>query len=192
MLALYFTFIDEEKDQSRFEEIYFAYRKQMVMVALSVVHSETDAEDVVHEVFLNIAMKHMNTIDNITEDSILRNYLLKATKNTAINWLKKYKHIIYMEPEVELPQVMTDVADHQFIEFICKKMEYENVVNAIKFLEGKYRDAIYYHFVLEIPVPQVADLLGQSISATKKQLVRGKKKLLTLLEKRGGEDDVNQ
>lgn len=44
MLAIYFTFIDEESNKSKFESLYYCYRKQMMMVALSIVHNEADGE----------------------------------------------------------------------------------------------------------------------------------------------------
>lgn len=49
MLALYMSFIDDESQRHLFEEIYLNYRKQMLLVARSVLGSDTDAEDVVHE-----------------------------------------------------------------------------------------------------------------------------------------------
>lgn len=191
MLVLYLSLFDEENKKNRFTEIYLSYRKQMIFVAMSVVHNETDAEDVVHEVFLNIAMRHMDTINAIAEEKSLRNYLLTATKRTAINWMRKYKHIAYVESEIELDYILPEIPDDRFIDYICQRMEYEQVVEVIASLEEKYKVVIYYHFVLEIPVPKVAEMLHQPVATTKKQLVRGKKKLLALLEKKGEEDDVN-
>lgn len=182
MLVLYLTYIDEEKDKKKFEKLYCAYRKQMFTVALAIVHHQSDAEDVVHDVFLNIAIRHMNTIHRIDNETDLRNYLLKATKNTALNWMNKHKRMAYMENE-DLDPKIPSIEDSVFLECICQQMEYERVIQAIQKLETKYRDVIYYHFILEIPVPQVASMLNQSISSTKKQLVRGKKKLLQMLEK---------
>ena len=49
MLALYMSFIDDESQRRLFEEIYLNYRKQMLLVARSVLGSDTDAEDVVHD-----------------------------------------------------------------------------------------------------------------------------------------------
>lgn len=89
MLVLYLTYIDDENDKKRFEKLYYAYRKQMAILALSIVKNETDAEDVVHDVFMNIAIRHMNTVNGIEDEEDRRNYLLKATKNTALNWMKK-------------------------------------------------------------------------------------------------------
>ena len=181
MLVLYLTYIDEE-NKNIFQDLYYAYRKQMTMVALGIVHNQSDAEDIVHDVFLNIAIRHMDTIRKIENEADKRNYLLKATKNTAINWKNKYKKS-FLKEKIELEPQVLDIKDEVFLECICQKMEYEQVVQAIQKLETKYRDVIYYHFVLEIPVPEVASILNQSISATKKQLVRGKKKLLQELEK---------
>lgn len=191
MLVLYLSLIDGENKKNRFKEIYISYRKQMLIVAMSVVHSEADAEDVVHEVFLNIAMRHMDTVSTITEEKVLRNYLLTATKRTALNWLRKYKHIVYVEPEMELDYILPEIPDDKFVDYICNRVEYEKVLRAIASLEEKYKIVIYYHFVLEMPIPKVAEMLQQSVATTKKQLVRGKKKLLTLLEIKGGENDVN-
>ncbi len=182
MLALYLTYIDDEPDKKKFEELYYAYRKQMTVVALSILHNQSDAEDVVHDVFLNIAIKHMKIIDRIENDIDLRNYLLKATKNTALNWYKRRKSMVYMGNEDEVVYDVKNIKDDAFVEYICQKTEYDRVFQAVQKLEPKYRDVIYYHFVLEIPVPQVAKMLNQTLSATKKQLVRGKKKLLYLLE----------
>jgi len=65
---------------------------------------------------------------------------------------------------------------------ICKKAEYTQILNVISSLDEIYRYSLYYHFVLEMPVKQVAEMLDQSVSTTKKQLVRGKKALISLLE----------
>lgn len=189
MLVLYLTYIDDENDKKRFEKLYYAYRKQMAILALSIVKNETDAEDVVHDVFMNIAIRHMNTVNGIEDEEDRRNYLLKATKNTALNWMKKKKRIVFQKKEESLENSTVDIKQSNFVEYLCQIAEYKRVVEAIKCLEPKYRDVLYYHFVMEIPVSQVAKSLNQSLSATKKQLVRGKKKLLHILE--GDRQDGN-
>lgn len=189
MLVFYFTLIDEENNKDKFEKIYRAYRKQMAAVAMAIVHSEADAEDVVHEVFVNVATKHMDTINRITDEIDLRNYMLKATKNTALNWSNKGKRLVYTDSEVDENVMGLDFSDDKFVEYLCKKIEYNRVLEAIKALEPKYRDVLYHHFVMEVSVPELAKYLNQSLSATKKQLVRGKKKLLLLLEEENNDND---
>ena len=181
MLYLYFTYIDDENDKTFFENIYVSYRKQMIMTAMMVLHNQADAEDVVHEVFLKIAIRHMRMLQSLKNETDRRNYLLKAVQNTAINWHKKNSRTQSLEREDILCCKVSNIKNDVFVDYICQKMTYEQVIYAIKQLDKKYFNAIYYHFVLEIPVPKVADLLSQTVAATKKQLVRGKKQLLAIL-----------
>ena len=190
MLVLYLSLIDEEKDKQKFEKLYSTYKKQMSMVAIMIVKNQTDVEDIVHDVFLNVATKHIDTINRITDETDLRNYMLKATKNAALNWEKKKRRWVYFSENIEMENKIVELSNDTFIDCLCKKMEYDRVVVALQFLEPRYRDVLYYHFVLEIPVPELAKFLNQSLSATKKQLVRGKKKLLLLLE--GEQENGNE
>lgn len=188
MLGLYMTYLDEPNDRRLFEDIYYAYRKQMVLLALSILGHKEDAEDAVSKVFLRIAEKNWNTVQNIRSDQDLRNYLLKATKNTALTMLQARKQTV-ADTDSLMEFGLDDSAglsDEAFLEMICSRMEARRVVEAMKQLDEKYRNALYYHFVLELSVPETAKALGQTREATKKQLVRGKKLLLKLL---GSEED---
>lgn len=185
MLTLYLTLLDDEEDKNLFENLYYSYRKQMITVAQSVLQDSSDAEDAVHEVFLRIAVKYMDMIRSIREERDLRNYLLKATKNTALNILQKKKRENSHTVIRECPDDIEDIADDDFVETICERMEYEKVVAAIQQLREPYREALYYHFVMELSVPETAKLLNQTKAATKKQLLRGKKMLMKLLGQEG-------
>ena len=186
MLTLYLTLIDNEDDKRTFEEIYHSFRKQMLMVALSILDNQSDAEDMVHDVFLKIASKHMNTIKQMKDDIDVRNYILKATKNTALNWNVKKSKELMVEDDETLEYLQTvHILQQDFVECLCDKVEYEQLIQALQQLDSKYRDVLYYHFILEFTVPKVAKLLNQSVATTKQQLIRGKKKLVYLLEREG-------
>lgn len=182
MLMFYLAFLDDN-DKQLFEQIFYTYRKQMLVIANSVLHNNTDAEDAVHDVFLKIATKYMSVVKSIESDIDLRNYLLKATKNTALNILKKKSmENVSLDTIKEYDMVGNQrITDDEFVEIICQKSEYERVVKAIQELNEKYRYVLYYHFVLGLTAAEIAKSLEQSLSATKKQLVRGKKMLLNLL-----------
>ena len=187
MLTLFLTFIDDEDDKKLFEKIFYDYRKQMTYLALSIVNNEADAEDVVHDVFLRIAIRNMDVVRKINYSKDMRNYLLKATKNTALNLIKKRKQVSISLDTINEYAIdgIEDYPDDSFLELICKRNDYEQVVNAIRRLGDKYRDALYYHYVLELTVGETANSLNQTVAATKKQLVRGKKILLKLLDVKG-------
>ena len=184
MLIFYLTFIDDFEDRKLFENLFNTYRKQMVYMAISIIHNKDDAEDIVHDVFLNIAQRHMSIIKNIKNDKDMRSYLLKATKNKALNRIRdRKKDNVCIDSILDFSNV--NITDSEFIDKICDESEYEHVLTAIESLDSIYRNSLYYHFVLEIPIQEVSKILNQSISTTKKQLVRGKKRLLALLETKG-------
>ena len=183
MLSLFLAYLDDENDKRLFEAIYLTHRKQMIALAMSLLKNESDSEDVVSSVFLKIATKNWNIVQNISSDIDLRNYLLKATKNTALNTLKnKKKYNVSLDTIIEYDITNIEpISDNDFIEIICNKIEYEEIIKAIGSLSEKYRDVLYYHFVMELTVADTAKMLCQSVSTTKKQLVRGKKILLYIL-----------
>ena len=193
MLALYLAYLDDEKDKELFAHIYNSYRKQMVQTAFLIVNNNHDAEDVVEEVFLRIAQKYFDVVRSIKDETDLRNYLLKAAKNTAISKSKSKK-----KDNMSLDTVSEynigenkELSDSTFIEVLCNKIDYDQILDAIKNLSEKYRYVLYYHFVMELTVPQTAKILNQSVPTTKKQIVRGKKMLLNLLNIEGVEDNAD-
>lgn len=193
MLFFYLSLIDDEDQCIKFKEIYTTYRMQMVHLAKSFLHSESDAEDVVHDVFLRIATKHMPFIQGLKNPDDIRNYLLKATKNSSLNELKrKDHHHVSLEyvSEGNLENI-PNLTDDSFFEELCTKAEYEKVVKALISIDEPYRDIMYYHFVMELSVPDAAKHLGRNTATAKKQLVRGKKLLLSILGIGGDLNHVN-
>lgn len=180
MLFLYLSFIDDEKDKSKFEIIYYEYRERMLAMAISVLHNNEDAEDAVHNTFISIA-RNMKSIDEPKSNRTL-SYVLKATKNTSINMLnKRNKHITTDVDNIK------DIEDEKFFNRIKIEEQYNEVVNAIVNLEEIYKDVLFYHYVYDMKVKDIAELLGRKQSTVKQQLVRGKKLLLKVL----GDDENN-
>lgn len=123
----------------------------------------------------------------------MRNYLLKATKNTSLNKIKTEEETVSLDAftESDLNDV-PDLTDQTFFEIICNKARCDTIVEAIESLSDTYRNAMYYHYVMEMTIPQTAKLLDQTISATKSQLVRGKKMLFRILYKKGDDKHGDQ
>ena len=183
MLALYMSFIDDESHRRLFEKIYIEYREQMFFMARSVLGNDSYAEDIVHDVFMKIARKHMTKIGSIENENDLRNYLLTATKYSALNHLHKHRReLISMDAEIEANIRGTVVlSDDAFVEKICNSIEYERILSSIVSMKDIYKEAMYYHFVMDLSVPEVANMLGCKVSTVKQRLVRGKKLLYVQL-----------
>ncbi len=186
MLVLYLNMIDNDDDRNLFEKIYYSYRKQMFTVALSVLGNEDDAEDLVHDVFCNIAEKYLPTLQNIKNEQDMKNYLLKATKNSALNKKRDTKNSISLHENETVLNAEEDLNDNSFLDMICNSLSYQEIISAIRSLDKKYEEVLYLHFVLEMSVSDVADFLERNKNTVKIQLARGKMILLEKLSLNGG------
>ena len=149
----------------------------MVSTAYSVLHNAEDAEDTVHNTFIKIA-QNMKAIDDPKSAKTL-SYVIKATKNNAINLLNKNT----AKSEAEFGDEIKDIPDEDFFEKLDIEESYKEVVEAIQALGDTYRDVMFYHFVCDMKIKDIATLLGKKNSAVKQQLIRGKKKLLEELNR---------
>ncbi|MBQ8895136.1 MAG: sigma-70 family RNA polymerase sigma factor [Clostridia bacterium] len=182
MLSFFLCFIDDEQQRIRFENLYLTYRKQMIRTVLRYIKNEDDAESVVNDVFLEIATRHMSILQRIPDPDDLRTYLLKAAKYRALNELKFQKQGV----SFQMVEAICHLTDEQFLDYICARIDRSRAVDCLMELDDQYRDVLYYHLTLGLSVADTAKCLGQSFEATKKQLTRGKKMLLDLVDEKGG------
>ena len=80
------------------------------------------------------------------------------------------------------------LSDADFWHLICSRAEAEQVTKAIKTLPDIYQWVLYYHFVLELTVPQIAKASDLKAKTVETRLYRGKKLLMEALGKAGGDD----
>ncbi len=190
MLVLFLSYLDDTEDKRYFEEIYYSYRKQMYLMAFSILKNKPDAEDAVSKVFLRIAQKNWKTVCKIHNETDLRNYLLKSTKNTALNILgSKKRERDFVDLYSQKKSNSKYFSDDDFLDYICSRYDYGKAVEAISNLSERYRNVLYFHYVLDMTVKETANALNQSEDTTKKQITRGKKLLIDLMK--GESENVN-
>ena len=87
MLAVYLSMIDDQDDKDKFEEIYNKFNKYMLHEANKLLNNPYDAEDVVHDTFVDIA-KNIKLLRTESDNETL-SYLLCATRGHAYNFLNR-------------------------------------------------------------------------------------------------------
>ncbi len=186
-MLIYLNLIADEKQKREFEEIYYEYRYQMFFLARKQLGNDKDAEDVVHDVFLKIAIRHMPMIESLESDEDVRNYLLKATQNTAINFGKKRSRIQKAAQQMaDISSELTrNFSDEEFVTEICNELAYEELLKVMAKMNDAYKEVLYYHFVLGMSAKETAEYLGRKTVTVKKQIARGKKMLAELAKKEG-------
>ncbi|MBE6741560.1 MAG: sigma-70 family RNA polymerase sigma factor [Ruminococcaceae bacterium] len=179
MLFFYLTLIDDDKDKSKFEIIYYEYRERMYAAAFEILNNKQDSEDAVHNAFVGIA-NNMKSIDEAISKRTL-SYCIKAARNSAINIYNKNNKIKFLEYSDNLK-----ISDEDFFNMLFEKESYEAVVEAIKNLKDIYKIPMYYHYVCDMKIKDIASLLDLKPNTVSTRIIRGKAELLNVI---GDNDD---
>jgi RNA polymerase sigma-70 factor (ECF subfamily) len=75
-------------DTQAFKELYDSFSAPLLQLALAIVHSREMAEEIVADVFIAVWKKRKDLL----QVSNLKWYLYAATRNIALNYLRKYAH----------------------------------------------------------------------------------------------------
>ena len=176
----FLALIDDPEERSLCERLYSTYGDEMLRLAMAELDSPSDAEDVVHDVFVYIAKNAIGKLAQRSE-SRRRRYLLIATRHRSWNLAKKnnIRPRIYEEPVAEYERI----SNSEFLRLISSADAAQEVEAALSELPPIYRDTLYLRFVDGYGGRDIARTLGISEAAVWKRLERGKKLLAELIER---------
>ena len=164
MLSLYLSMLESIEEQSRFESIYLEYRNSMYAVAVSILRNRQDAEDAVHNVFLSIAENFLIFSQKATTETDIKNYLLIAVKNRAIDQLRKRTQQRNLKEKLEEKTNLPEPIG--FEKAIEAADDYNAIVSAIQTLQNRYKQVLYLNLVMEFDIGEISKLTN-----TKKEKV---------------------
>ena len=165
-----------DAEQSLLENTYRRYRDAMYSAAFSYLHNEADAEDIVQEVFVRLAQRHMSTVTRLSQDDSLLYYLLTAVRNAAMSHFRKAN--VRKELPVDMDESGLSLpADEIFIDQLNASLDGSDLAGTIDAMEPIYRDVLYQRFILGLSTKEIADISRLPLSTVKKRLLRAKKLL---------------
>ena len=150
-----------------FQALYNRQVNRVYRLALVMLGSQSDAEDMVQMVFLKVWEKKISFRDTDHETA----WILTATKNQCKDVLKSYerKHCSTLE---EMPEPGIASENHM-----------ENVVwLALESLEPKYRILLYLYYYEGYNAEEIAAMVGAKPAAVRQRLARARVKLKQELE----------
>ncbi len=148
---------------------YEQYADLLYRVALSYLHSDSDAQDAVHDVFLKYAQRVYRFADSEHE----RAWFIRVTINRSLDLLKK-RNIRSYVPLDELAEMLP--ASEAFSD------QASDLMQALASIPETYRAAIVLHDLEGYSVEETAAILSLSVSAVKMRLSRGRNCLKTKLK----------
>lgn len=151
----------EENHQFEFyiDETVRRYADMVYRLALLNTKNHSDAEDVFQEVFLKLFRYQ----ENIQSEEHLRAWLIRVT----INQCKSLAASAWSRHNIPL-----DTSG--FEEKSGGNKEYTEVYDIVKSLPDKYRQVIHLYYYEELPIKEIAEILGTKEATIKTRLARAR------------------
>lgn len=151
-------------------KLYSLYVDAMFNVSIRIVKIKEDAEDVVQDSFID-AFKHLNSFKY---ESTFGSWLKRIVINKSINYLKvKRIPIIALEEQEYWITEEEEIKEEQ--------LDLKKIKNAIKTLPRGYQTIINLYLIEGYDHNEIGEILEISVSTSKSQYHRAKKKLIELI-----------
>lgn len=176
MLGGYLALIDEPQEQESFTRLYSKYRKLMHYTAREILRNDMLAEEAVQEAFIRIA-KNFSKVSEV-DSAATKRFVVVITENAAKTiWKKEYrKSDISLDADNDQRDAVINgnVTD--------EIVERDYFVDEILGLPKMQRDTLYLYALYGYSYKEVANLLGISEAAVRKNVQRGRKTLAAKLQ----------
>ncbi len=140
------------------------------------VSSKEAAQDLTSDVFLR-AWNRLS-VDNPNEVKNPRAFLYQIARNLTIDFYrqKSRTEIPLDDMELQIPDLDDNPAEKANL-----GLELEPIKAALKEIKGDYAEVIIWHYLDELTVSEIADILGKSEGAIRVMLSRGLDQVRNLL-----------
>lgn len=172
-MVIYLSMIDSAEDRCKFEIIYENYRNLMFYAADSILHSQRDAEDIVHDAFLKI-IEIIEEIDD-PKSPQTKALIVTITEHKAIDLYRKHNR----KTVVAFDEAYIGFPEYSQIQHV---IEADHLAKAIATLPSKYREVLLLRYYQGYSMEEIATMLSITRENVKKRIQRARSKLSELLD----------
>ena len=172
--------------ESSYEELIDRYQQPVYGLVYSLLGDQTDACDVVQEVFLKV----FRSVANFQERSSLRTWIYRIAVNEAHNhrrWFSRHrKREVAFEHEDEghhCYEVMPDPRPSPFDRALDAETRML-IESALEEVSPVFRTAVVLRDIEDLTYEEIADILQISLGTVKSRILRGRESLRRVLSQR--------
>lgn len=147
-------------DSEAFVQLMQEIELPLYRTARSIVNKDEDCADALQETML----KAFRSIHTLREPAFFKTWIFRILINECNKMIKNNSRAL---PYGELPEVPSISKDYEKIE----------IWDAVQHLEENLRIVIHLHYLQDMPISQISDILEISTVAVKTRLHRARKKL---------------
>lgn len=170
----------KQGDQQAKEVLYIETCQHMFFLAKSIVKSDEEAMDIIHDSYICVFQK----LDNIKNAAGFKSYLRTTVANRCKNYLRKKKPLYLSDmtedgEDFELEDINGEIPD----ELLENKDVIECVRRVVESLPEEQRMCVILRYYDEMSLQEIADTLEVSLGTVKSRLSRASKKMRDEIER---------
>ncbi len=155
------------------EYLVEAYQENIYLASFSICRNQEDSEDVVQDTFL----RYLHSTQEFESEEHIKAWLLRVAINKSKNMLAAFWH----RNKMPLEDYMADISFREPEDLV--------LTEAVLALPKAYRIVIHLYYYEDYSVSEISQILGISKSAVKNRLLRGRKRLKTVLKEDWSDDE---
>lgn len=164
----------------KFEEIVNKYTNLTYKIAIDMISSPEDSQDLVQESYLSF-YSHFKEYQRLQENEV-RNILCKIVLNKCKDYLKSNKRKEQTVLE-DISNIEEFNLQSDFIDDLIRQDKNDFIRKNIQGLNNPYNTLLTQYYIEEYSLDEIAQMQNTTKGTVKVQLTRGKKLLKEILRK---------
>lgn len=166
--------------KAEFDRIFTEYSAPIYNYALRMVGDPDRAADVAQDTFIKAYRK----LDTLTDASSTRSWLYRIATNTAIDEMRRRRHVVPMGDDDDHPVEQADSGPGPETQVLSGLMD-ERISRALLRLRPNHRQCLILSDVEDMSSVQIGEVMGMSNGAVRVLLCRARGEMRRLLAAEG-------
>lgn len=160
------------------EALMDQYGNDLLKLSFSYVKNHTVAEELTQEIFI----KTYERIDTYQQKSTIKTWLWRIAINHCKDYLRSwnYRKVVISEQLSRESATQRETVEAEVIQ----RDEDDILAHEVLSLPVKYREVIYLHYFVDLPIKEMESVTGVNHNTIKTRLKRAKEILKNKLEER--------
>jgi len=159
--------------------LFEIYHARIYRYVLRLVKDPAEAEDLTQDTFLRAYRRG----DSLRDPEAVRGWLYRIATHVCLDRLRQRRPLISLDSEKSEDHVKPPVSESPSPLDLWERKETSACVQrCLDFLPDKYRAVILLHEAHSLTAPEIADLLGVTLTTVKIRLHRARRKLQQVME----------
>jgi RNA polymerase sigma-70 factor (ECF subfamily) len=159
--------------------LFETYHDRIYRYVLGMVKNSAEAEELMQDTFLR-AYRHG---DSLRDPEAVRGWLYRIATHVCLDRLRQRRPLVSLNSEEDEDRVKPPVSQSPSpLEVSERKETSACVQRCLDFLPDKYRAVVLLHEAHSLTAPEIAELLGLTVTTVKIRIHRARRKLQKVME----------